>query len=104
MTILLDASTPAFAHASNPSGAAAPTTASFSPPANSLLVALCGFDFGGTFSSMAVTDSQGSHLDPEDSEAHHQHARRCRDLHLSADFSARIDHGHHDAERQHHRL
>lgn len=52
-----DASTPAIVTGS---GSANPTTASFSPPANSLLVALVGGGFGSTLPTRAtVTDTLG---------------------------------------------
>lgn len=60
MGITQDASTPAVAQNATASGNATATTASFSPPAGLLLVAIISVDYGGTLSSITCTDS-GSH-------------------------------------------
>ena len=60
MALAIDASTPAFA--SQATGAASITSASFSPPSNSLLVIGVGHSGSGFISATAMTDSLGSHL------------------------------------------
>lgn len=55
MAIAVDASSPALAKSSS----AGAVTASFTPPANSLLVAACWSSFSGNALTYTVTDSQG---------------------------------------------